>query len=79
MDDTERLDWLEKQGNGIAVIHTDSLYWCIGNSGLQNIIDLGEGPDDLYTTYFIEKKMFKPTIREAIDFAINQFEIEENE
>ena len=67
--DTERLDWLEKQGNGIALIHNDVRHWAIGIDGGQNL-GWDEEPFDLQTSYEIEKARFRSTIREAIDWAM---------
>lgn len=69
MTDSERLDWLEKEANGCAVIHDDNAHWAFATNGMQNVI-MGDGPGNLKTSYFIEKSEFRPTIREAIDAAI---------
>ncbi len=69
MTDTERLDWLEKEGNGCAVIHDDNSHWAVAFDGMQNVIR-GDEPGDLDTHFFIDADKFRPTIREAIDAAI---------
>lgn len=66
--DTERLDWLEEKGNGLGLIHDDDSRWAVAFCGMQNI----PGKGDLYTTFFIEKKDFRPTARQAIDLAIKR-------
>ena len=68
--DTERLDWLEKEGNGLGLIHDDMGFWAIGFDGMQNISL--KPPVELNTTYFIPKKDFRSTIRAAIDLAIKR-------
>jgi hypothetical protein len=66
--DTERLDWLEAEGNGCALVHDDDAHWAVAFSGTQNVII--NGPQDLTTTYWIEADKFRPTVREAIDAAM---------
>jgi len=68
MKDKERLNWLEEQGDGIALINDDQGFWAVASDGMQSLSEIP--PDDLSTSYFIEKKYFKPSIREAIDYAI---------
>lgn len=63
--DTERLDALEKIGNGIGLIEDDNGYWAVGTDGHQNIRFSQD--EDLETVHWIEAKMFRRTIREAID------------
>lgn len=69
--DTDRLDWLEGKGNGVALIHDDNSHWTVEGTGMQNIIEDG-GPFNLSTSYFCKKKNFRPTIRQAIDLAIKR-------
>jgi len=66
MNDTERLDWLEKQ-DGYALISDDGGRWVCTCEGMQNIPE--EEASDIVTTFFIEKDKWKNTIREAIDSA----------
>ena len=74
MTDTERLDWLEKQG-GIGLISDDFGHWAISNAGFQNIpkecLQEPSVPGDIDTTFFVEKENWCKTIREAIDVAID--------
>lgn len=66
--DTERLDALEKIGNGLGLIEDDNGYWAVGTEGHQNIrCDGFFVGGDLETVHWIEAKMFRKTIREAID------------
>lgn len=71
--DTERLDWLEKEGIGAGLINDDNGHWAVAFDGFQNIT-AGEGPIDTQTTFFIEKKDWKDTAREAIDSRMEEFE-----
>lgn len=68
MTDTERLDWLEKRP-GAGLISDDNGHWVVALSGMQNV-PMGTGPEDIATSFFIEAKDWKPSIREAIDAAI---------
>lgn len=77
MDDKTRLDWLEEQvKNGAcpAVINDDDGRWAVCFDGFQNV-PIGEGAFDLHTTFFIEAKCFRNTIREAIDSAMSDGEL----
>jgi len=67
VNDTERLDWLEKQDGG-ALINDDFGNWAFASDGTQEIPE--DPPDDLWTAHIIEKHAWKPTVRKAIDHAI---------
>ena len=69
MKDKERLDWLEKN-QGYALVSDDFGHWVCVCSGMQNVPD--KTPDDIHTSFFIEKNEWKKTIREAIDFAVEE-------
>ena len=64
MTDTERINWLQKQ-QGSALISDDFGHWAITGSGFQNVPL--KTPADINTTFFITKKDWKKTIRQAID------------
>jgi hypothetical protein len=67
MNDTERIDWLEKQ-QGYALVSDDAKHWAVVTDGMQNIPL--KTPIDITTTFFIKKEEWKESIRKAIDFAI---------
>jgi hypothetical protein len=75
MTDTERLDWLEDQtekGLAPAIMYDDDGHWAVSFCG-SSPCPRGDGrgydePVDLGT--FVEPEEWKPTIREAIDYAI---------
>lgn len=73
--DTELFDWLQEQGNGIGLIHDDAGHWAVGTDGTQQVVV--DGPTDLITSYFIEEKCFFPTVREAIQYKIKEYQEEE--
>ena len=64
MNDTERLNWLEKQ-DCYSLISDDGGRWACVVDGIQNVPV--EKPFDIMTTFFISEKEWKSTIREAID------------
>lgn len=66
--DTERLDWLAKQG-GAALVNDDFGHWAVSFDGMQNVPR--KTPADIQTMFVIEKKQWKKTIRQAIDAAMN--------
>lgn len=68
MDDTKRLNWLEKQDGG-ALINDDDGRWAFASLGVQNV-NLTDEEYDLESSWWIEKHAFKSSIREAIDHAI---------
>ena len=69
MTDTERLDWLKKQ-SGVALVNDDFGHWEVTFDGCQNVPI--KTPADIWTTFFIKKKDWKKSIRNAIDFAMKQ-------
>lgn len=64
--DTQRLDWLAKQ-DGAALISDDAGHWALIYTGTQSVSD---PPQDIYTSFFVAKHEWKPSIREAIDAAM---------
>jgi hypothetical protein len=67
--DTERIEWLEKQ-QGSALVSDDRKHWAVVTSGFQNVPM--KTPADIQTTFFIEKKDWKKSIRKAIDAAMKR-------
>lgn len=73
MTDKELLDWLEKDGQGYGLISDDDKHWACLCDGVQNVPM--STPGDISTSFWIEKRHWKPTIREAIEDAIkNSYE-----
>ena len=70
LTDTDRLDWLERVGDGIAVVHDDHSQWAVAYEGVQ-YVRLSEG-EDFSTSYFVDGSAFRDTLREAIDHAIEE-------
>lgn len=68
--DTERLNWLETNGEGSALLSDDFGNWAVSSSGMQNIPDpvpeKGK-PGNISTGFFVEAADWKPSVREAID------------
>jgi len=73
MTDEQRLDWLEEQ-DGSALISDDFGRWAIVSDGFQTVPK--KTPADISTTFFIEKKFWKKSIRKAIDHAVKTRESE---
>ena len=72
MNDTQRLDWLEKiteDGFCPAILNDDNGHWAVAFDGVQNV-PMSDDTGDIYSTFFVEAKYWKPTIREAIDCVI---------
>ena len=69
MNDTERLNWLEKS-DGFALISDDFGHWACVTDGVQNVPD--SVPADISTTFWIEKHEWESTIRKAVDKAIKK-------
>jgi len=70
MTDTELLDWLEKQP-GAALINDDAGRWAVSFDGMQNVPD-EDVASFIATCFYIEADLWKPTIREAIQVAIEE-------
>lgn len=76
MTDTERLDWLEKTthtGACPSLVFDDNKFWAVSFEGAQPAI-AGEDHFDeaVWFGVGIDPGQWKPTIREAIDYAITQ-------
>ena len=67
MNDTDRLNWLQKQ-DGVALISDDAGNWVVSFDGTQNVPD--NPPQDISTVFFIDADKWKPSVREAIDSAM---------
>ena len=53
-----------EEGCGCALISDDAGNWAVSGEGFQNVpLD---PPQDIETTFFIEKEQWKPSIREAL-------------
>jgi hypothetical protein len=71
MTDSELIDWLETQ-DGSALISDDFGHWAVSSSGMQNVPDDISVASDIATSFFVEAKDWKPSIREAILAAISE-------
>lgn len=70
MTDSELLDWLEKQ-QGSALVSDDDKHWAVVTTGVQNVPE--KTPADIQTIFLILADEWKPTIREAILAAIEEY------
>lgn len=67
--DTELLDGLEEDtahGGCPGIINDDNGHWAVTGDGLQNVV-CGDEPSDVQTTFYVQAKNWRKTIREAID------------
>jgi hypothetical protein len=69
--DKELLDWLENEANGVGLIHDDNKHWAVCFNGFQPVVQGGAPPEDFATTYLVDNGAWRPTLREAIDAAID--------
>ena len=71
MTDTERLDWLETEAFGFALVSDDNGRFACVFDGFQTcpLGDSGE-PETVQASFFVEKERWRDTIREAIDNAM---------
>lgn len=77
--DTELLDSLERlvdSGGCPGVINDDNGRWAVTDDGMQNCL-VGNIPQDLSTTFWIEARKFRVSIREAIDAYLDECEQDE--
>lgn len=68
--DSKRLTWLQQQ-QGFALVSDDQGHWAVVCDGMQNL-PLNP-PDDVQTTFFIEKHQWRKNIRRALDAAMKEF------
>jgi hypothetical protein len=75
MTDTELLDWFEDKGSiaCAALVNDDNGHWAVSTTGMQNV-PMQDTPEDIQTTFFIEAKDWKDSIREAILEFKNEYE-----
>lgn len=59
------LESLIELGNCPALVNDDNGRWAVSETGVQNI-PLNDKPSDIQTTFFIEAKDWKPTVRQAL-------------
>lgn len=72
--DTMRIDFLEKgKYSGGALINDDNGHWTFDDGGFQPV-PIKKGPIAMTMTFFVEKKKWKNSIREAIDSKIKEKE-----
>lgn len=76
--DKERLDWLEEQANGIGLVNDDGSNWAVTSTGMQPV-PMTDGPWTFSTTYLVEASECRPTVREAIDAAMEEAKRYEDE
>ena len=68
--DSDLLNWLESQ-YGCALLNDDNGHWTVSFDGMQNIPE-GDEPSAIATSFFIEAKDWKNSVREAIETAMGQ-------
>lgn len=72
--DTERLDHIQANEDGSALLSDDFGRWAVSGNGFQNVPE-SDGPSDIQTTFFVKANNWKPTVREAIDDARAIYEV----
>jgi hypothetical protein len=68
--DTDRLNWMRKQF-GCGLISDDNGHWAVSSCGWQNVV-AGEQPQDVYSTFIVDGKDWKNSLRKAIDYAMRE-------
>lgn len=72
MTDSELLNWLEKN-DGCALLSDDFGRWAVSSMGMQNVPENPfNQPNDISTSFFILAREWHPSIREAIQAAIDR-------
>ena len=71
MDDTHRLDWLERH-EGFGLISDDFGRWAVSGEGMQTLPAQVGRPFDVSTSFFVEAANWHPSIRAAINAAMAQ-------
>lgn len=74
MTDRQRIDWLEQKaeaGSSPALLNDDNGHWAVSFAGFQEV-PFGDEPQDIATTFIVEKAQWRKTVRSAIDAAMNE-------
>lgn len=66
------LEELTQLGWAPCLLYDDEGHWAISGEGFQEVA-LGD-PIDMHLTHFVEKKMWKDTIREALNYYLDNDE-----
>jgi hypothetical protein len=63
------LEELSKLGEAPSLLYDDEGHWAVSGEGFQNVV-IGD-PIDVHMNIFVEKDMWKDTIREAINYYLD--------
>ena len=69
------LEELSKLGQAPSLLYDDEGHWAVSGEGFQNVV-IGD-PIDVHMNIFVEKDMWKDTIREALDYYLDYEEKED--
>ena len=58
-----------------GLLNDDNGHWAVSVEGVQNL-PMDDGPADIQTTFFIEAKNWRPTLRGAIEAYLDESEEE---
>lgn len=67
----QALTALAKIGLCPNLLNDDNRHWAIMFDGVQTI-PVDENPDDIMTSFYVEKHCWKKTIREALIYSLNE-------
>lgn len=73
----EALESLSDLGASPGLFHDDNGHWAVSFGGFQQV-PFGDDPEDLSITCFVEKGYWQKTIREAIIYALEIDEKDED-
>lgn len=59
------IEELTHLGQAPSIVYNDHGYFAVTGDGVQNVVF---EPSDITITHFVEKDMWKPTIREALEY-----------
>lgn len=62
---------LAKEGGCPALLNDDNGHWAVSDTGFQQVV-FGDEPEDITTSFFIEKEMWKNTIEEAVEHYLKE-------
>jgi len=72
------IKWFEEltnEGYCPALIHDDNGHWAVSFDGFQNV-PMGDEPQDTRTTFWVEKRYWKNSILEAVEYAKKEIDEE---
>ena len=66
------LETMTSLGGAPCLLYDDNGNFAVSSDGIQSIPESLDDTDDISITHFVEKKFWKPTVREAVCFYLDE-------